>query len=92
MRIDIDEVAVGDLEQIAAWIAKDSPRAAISMLEAILTAIDRLSTFPAMGRRGRADGTYERVVSSTPYIIVYELRARPAALIVVAVFHGARER
>ena len=92
MRIVIDEVAVGDLEQIEAWIAKDDPRAATFTLETILTAIDRLSIFPKMGRVGRAIGTYERVVSGTPYIIVYELRSRSATLIVTAVFHGARQR
>jgi plasmid stabilization system protein ParE len=37
-------------------------------------------------------GTYEREVSGTPYIVVYEIRKRPSAVRVIAVVHGARDR
>ena len=92
MRVVIDEVAVGDLERIGAWIATEDPRAARDTLNAILGAIDRLETFPHMGPRGRAANTYERLVAGTPYIIVYELQHKPKALIVVAIFHGSQSR
>ena len=92
MRVVIDEVAVGDLERIGAWIATEDPRAARDTLNAILGAIDRLETFPHMGPRGRAANTYERLVAGTPYIIVYELQHQPTALIVVAIFHGSQSR
>jgi plasmid stabilization system protein ParE len=45
-----------------------------------------------MGHAGRDAGTYERGVSGTPYIIVYEIRKKPIAVLVIAVVHGARDR
>ena len=92
MKVVIDEVALGDLERIGAWIATEDPRAARDTLNAILDSIDRLGTFPHMGPRGRAANTYERLVAGTPYIIVYELQHKPTALVVLAVFHASQDR
>lgn len=92
MRVIIDEDAYGDIDHIAAWIAKDSPRAARNVVQKIIDAIERLSLFPEMGRRGRAHGTLERVVSGTPYIVVYEISRKPDAVVVTAVFHGSQDR
>ena len=92
MKVVVDEVAVGDLERIGAWIATEDPRAARDTLNAILGSIDRLGTFPHMGPRGRAANSYERLVAGTPYIIVYELQHKPTVLLVVAIFHGSQNR
>jgi plasmid stabilization system protein ParE len=51
-----------------------------------------LHLFPEMGDEGMDDGTYERGVSGTPYIVVYEVRKKPSAVLVIAVLHGARDR
>jgi plasmid stabilization system protein ParE len=91
-RLAIDVAAWHDLDQIGAWIAKDNPRAARAVLEKILRTIELLRPFPLLARPGRAHGTYERVVPGTPYIIVLEVRRNPAAMIIVAVAHGARNR
>ena len=45
-----------------------------------------------MGHKGREQGTYTRGVSDTPYIVVYEIRKKPSAVLVIAVVHGARDR
>jgi plasmid stabilization system protein ParE len=92
MRVIIDESAIADIDGLAAWIAKDSSQAARSTVERILATIERLNLFPEMGHKGVDEGTYERVVSGTPYIVVYEVRTRPSAVIVIAVVHGARDR
>ena len=92
MKVVIDEVALGDLERIGAWISTQDPRAGRDTLNAILDSIDRLGTFPHMGPRGRPANTYERLVAGTPYIIVYELQHRPTALIVVGIFHASQDR
>ena len=81
-----------DLNQIGAWIAKDNPQAARAVLEKILQTIELLQWFPRLARAGRARGTYERVVAGTPYIIVFELRESPAAVVIAAVAHGAQHR
>ena len=90
MRLVVDVAAWGDLNDIGAWIAKDSPEAARRVLRAILATIDKLPAFPRLARPGRVSGTHERRVAGTPYIIVYELQDE--AIVVIAVAHGARQR
>lgn len=92
MRVILDGAAIADLEEHVAWIAKESPQAAAATVAKIFQAIERLEIFPRLGHEGRTHGTYERVVSGTPYIIVYELWEKPDAVIVTAIFHGAQDR
>jgi plasmid stabilization system protein ParE len=92
MRVILEESAVADIDQLAAWVAKDSPQAARTMIRKVLDAVERLSLFPDLGHEGRDKGTYERTVSGTPYIIVYEIRRKPSGVLVIAVVHGARDR
>jgi toxin ParE1/3/4 len=92
MRVILEESAVADIDQLAAWVAKDNPQAARAIIRKILETIERLNLFPALGHEGRDRGTYERTVSRTAYIIVYEIRRKPSAVLVIAVVHGARGR
>ena len=60
MKVIIREAAYADLERIYAWIAKDSPRNAQSVVNRILDAIDQhLAVFPHTGHSGKAQGTLE---------------------------------
>lgn len=92
MRVIIEDTAVADIDGLVAWVAKDSAQRARSTVETILQTIERLSLFPEMGHKGKDKGTYERGVSDTPYIVVYEVRKKPGAVLVIAVVHGARNR
>lgn len=93
MKVIIRESAYADLERIYAWIAKDSPRNAISVVRRVDAAIeDKLAFFPYMGRHGRASGTREWVVHGLPYIIVYRVDEELDELTVLAIFHGAQDR
>ena len=92
MRLVVDAAAWSDLNDIGAWIAKDSPPAARRTLITILQTVERLQGFPRLARPGRARGSYERLVAGTPCIIVFELWDNPAAIIVTAIVHGARNR
>lgn len=92
MRLVVDAAAWTDLNDIGTWIAKDSPQAAKSVLAKILQTVEQLQRFPRLARPGRVRGTYERFVSGTPYIIVFELWDNLAAIVVIAVVHGARDR
>ncbi|MFL5039394.1 MAG: type II toxin-antitoxin system RelE/ParE family toxin, partial [Xanthobacteraceae bacterium] len=74
MRVLIREVAYHDLDRIYAWIAKDRPRSADTVLERILESVERLGQLPYMGHTGRGPGTYEWVIPGLPYILVYEIR------------------
>ena len=68
MRVIIEETAIADIDALAAWISKDSPRSGQLGVEKILHTIARLELFPKMGHEGRDEGTYERGVPGTPYI------------------------
>jgi addiction module RelE/StbE family toxin len=90
MRLAIDERALEDLQDIAAWIGKDRPSSADDMLDALLQAMERLAELPRLGRAGRVPSTYEWVVA--PYIIVYRIVQKPMTVIITGVFHAARHR
>jgi toxin ParE1/3/4 len=92
MRLVVDTTAFRDLQEIGAWIAKDNPNAARRVVATILATIERLQYFPRLARPGRARGTFERLVAGTRYIVVFELWTKPAAVVITAVVHGARNR
>ncbi len=90
--IRIETVARDDLDQIFEWIADENPAAADRVLDQIAAAIRSLSSF-ATGRPGRSPGTFEKVVSNLPYLVIYELREIEGVETVVILFiqHGARD-
>jgi addiction module RelE/StbE family toxin len=93
MKLIIRESAYADLERIYAWIARDSPVNAQSVVRRIDSAIeDKLTFFPFMGRRGKTPGTREWLVHGLPYVIVYKVDEAADELTVLAIFHGAQDR
>ncbi len=91
MKVIFDEEARGDLDRIYAWIAKDNPAIADTVIERILNVAEYLGRLPHLGHPGRAHDTFEWVAKGLPYIVVYEIQAAPVALIITGVFHGAQE-
>jgi plasmid stabilization system protein ParE len=92
MRVIIREAAYDDLDRIYAWIAKDRPRTADSVINRILEAAEKLGYLPYMGHVGRALGTHEWVVTGLPYIVVYKIDNDHDEVQIIAVFHGAQDR
>ena len=91
MKLSFDDRALGDLEGIYHWIARDSPRSAKAVVDRIVASTELLASFPYMGRTGRDEGTREWVVPRLPYIVVYEVHEASNEVIVVAVFHGSQD-
>jgi toxin ParE1/3/4 len=92
MRLIFEEEALDDLQSIFNWIAKDNPRAATRLIDRIFHKLELLLT-PGFARIGRIDldpETYELI--ERPYIIVYEVREQQDEIVVLAIFHGARNR
>ncbi len=93
MKVAIRESAVNDLERIRDWIAKDNPRAAGSVVDRILDAIEfKIPPFPYMGRAGKVQGTRAWIVRGLPYIIVYQVDDARSLVTIIAIFHGAQNR
>ncbi|PSJ62522.1 type II toxin-antitoxin system RelE/ParE family toxin [Kumtagia ephedrae] len=71
------------------YIARDSPQAALGQLEEIERQTDKLFDFPEIGRPGRKRGTRELVITGTPFLAVYRIRAK-AEVQILRLLHGAQ--
>jgi toxin ParE1/3/4 len=80
--------ALADRDAQIDYIARESPKAAVEQGDRIESQIETLSAYPAMGRQGRVAGTRELVVSRTPFVLVYRVRAERVEIL--RVLHGAR--
>jgi toxin ParE1/3/4 len=92
MRVFIGEAAYADLERIHHWIEVDNASAARTVVDRIGASIERLATFPRLGRVGAVTGTLELIVPRLPYIVVYTIHEAADELHVIAVFHAAQDR
>ncbi|WP_152046632.1 type II toxin-antitoxin system RelE/ParE family toxin [Aureimonas psammosilenae] len=79
--------ALRDLDQIAAHIAVDRPKAAEKIVLRIIEAAGSVAYHPKLGPQSPDGRTRRLRVRGTPYLIVYRLRER---IEIVAIFHAAR--
>ena len=90
MKLAWTRPALRHLSEAREYIALDNPAAANRQIETIRLAVNRLKTFPMLGRAGLRAGTREFPVPGTPYILVY--RIREERLRILAVLHGSRNK
>lgn len=84
--------ALAELHGSIDFIEQESPRGALTMALAIRQGADvLLSDHPKAGRPGRRRGTRELVITGTPFVVIYRLRARPARVEILRVLHGAQK-
>jgi addiction module RelE/StbE family toxin len=81
--------ALGNLEELHAYIAYDNLAAADKQVALIFESVLLLARFPAMGRAGRIQGMRELSIHGTPYVVAYK-KSR-SNLFVLAVMHGAQK-
>ena len=84
--------ALADLIDIARHIARDNPKAAERVAAWIFDAAVSIGA-GTPGRKGRVDGTYEKVVHRLPYILAYEIGSDDdgqSQVAILHVIHGAR--
>ncbi len=81
--------ALENLDDEAAYIAKDSPRAAAEFVVHMRDSAAMLAEHPSMGRPGRISGTRELVVTRFSYILPY--RVHRGCVEVLRVLHTARQ-
>ncbi len=63
------------------YIAQDNPLAAINQGDLIKAQVDQLIEQPGMGRIGRKRGTRELVISKTPFIVIFRVKAKRIEII-----------
>jgi toxin ParE1/3/4 len=88
VRLLWSKAAIRDLDELAVYLAEDNDRAAQFVEGRIREEAKLLSRFPRSGRPGRAQGTRERVVGRTPYILAYKITS--GRVRIIRVYHGAR--
>ncbi len=81
--------ALENLDDEAAYIAKDSPLVAAEFAVHMQVSAAMLADHPNMGRPGRISGTRELVVTRFSYILPY--RVRGGTVEILRVFHTARQ-
>jgi toxin ParE1/3/4 len=88
MKILWTPAAADDLERIADYLLEKNPAVATDIVRRIYSALDPLKKFKDIGRPGRKKGTRELVVSSLPYVIIYEVVEQVVR--VTRILHGAQ--
>jgi toxin ParE1/3/4 len=88
MQLRWTEEAADDLERITDYLFAKTPAHAADLVNAIYNAPSLLLTFPYRGRQGKKQGTRELVLSSLPYIVVYQ--ASGDVIHVARILHGAQ--
>lgn len=89
MQVRWTTAAADDLETIADYLFEKTSENAARLLREICNAAFVLKNFPNRGRTGKKQGTRELVMTSLPYIIVYQVTGE--VLHVVRILHGAQE-
>jgi len=93
MKVRVTDDAASDLRTIKTFLSEQSVVIAERVLDQIVNVTGRLSTFPRLGHLGIVDGTLERVVPRTPYVIVYRVDLGDRdELIILRVYHAAQDR
>ena len=87
-RINRSPQADDDIFEIAAWISKDKPVAALDWIDRIDEAVTRLAEFPGIGTRRDELAPALRSWPVGNYLIFY--REIPDGIELVRVMHGAR--
>jgi addiction module RelE/StbE family toxin len=89
MRLRWTEEAAADLERIADYLFENTPLHAARIVRTLYESPSRLLTFPELGRRGKAEGTRELVLTPLPYILVYTLSGD--IVHIARILHGAQK-
>jgi addiction module RelE/StbE family toxin len=84
--------AMNDLKGIHDYIARDSEFFAASLVERILSSIDRLANYPLMGPRIRewSRSAYRHLVIP-PYRVIYRVSTDMETVHLITIIHGSRD-
>jgi toxin ParE1/3/4 len=84
------EPALGQLDEIFAYIARDNPAAATKVAARIRATAALLATTPRIGRATDRPGVFALTMARYPYIIFYRLLPRAEEVRIIRVRHARR--
>ena len=89
--IDWSERALDQYERAVGWLAERNPDAAERLAARIGATIEQLARRP-IGRPGQIEGTYEKAVLRTAYLVIYSLMGGPdGQLRILRIHHTAQD-
>ena len=87
--VDWSETAIDQYESAIDYLAERNPDAAERLAERIQTTIEGVARRP-IGRPGQREGTYEKAVLRTAYLVIYTLvGGSEGELRILRIYHGA---
>lgn len=86
-KLDWLESAEAGLDKTADYIAQDNVAAAIDVYLKVKESSKGLLDNPDIGRKGRVNGTRERIVTGTKSIIIYRVTDK---IEIIRVLHGTQ--
>jgi toxin ParE1/3/4 len=91
MRVRFSELALADLEEIAAYIGRQNPAAARRVINRIEQLCAKLGAMPGIGRISELPPARKFVVPPWRYKIIYEIDETAQQVVILRVYHGARD-
>jgi toxin ParE1/3/4 len=92
MKLRFTPRAIQDLVDIADYIRERNPAASLRVRAAILDSLQNLLLFPEIGRRQTVEGVRKLVTRRYPYLIYYRVDRVAEEIVILTIFHPARER
>ena len=89
MRLRLSPCVPGDLEQIAEYIAQDSPRHAARMLGLLRVRMKEIARNPKIYRLRPEIGADARLATVGNYVVLFRIREKTVRI--ERVVHGSRE-
>ena len=90
MKVHWTETAEGHLDAIYAYIAQDSPKYAMRMVDRLTRRSQQIADFPLSGRKvPEYEMDQIREVIEGPYRIIYHIK--PDQIDVLAIIHGSQD-
>lgn len=84
--------AANDLAEIADYIHRESPRAALKVRASILQSLELLTQFPRTGRLQSVEGVRKLVIRHYPYLVYYKIDDGAGEIVILTIQHPAQER
>ena len=91
LRVRFSNLALADLEGIAAYIGKDSEAAVRRVILRIEEVCRKLGEVPGMGRVSEVPPARKLTVPPWRYKIIYEIDEAQGEVMILRVYHGARD-
>lgn len=89
MRLKWSTRALDQYAEQITYLALRNPDAAETIEKRLEDALDNLSVFPKMGKAGRVEGTFERIVKNTPLVVVYIIDID--AIVILNILHTSQD-